>query len=133
MNNMVDFNDFRPAGNRPIYQQIVYYVKRSCVKGISNNGDEMPSRRTLSALLGINPMTVQKAYRLLEEEGLIESRAGSGSFITLNEDKIQQLKADLLRENIREITLSLQQMGIERDEALELIRENWGNVDHEEQ
>ena len=129
---MVDFNEFRPSGNRPIYQQIVDYIKRSCVKGISVNGDEMPSRRVLSALLGINPMTVQKAYRLLEEEGLIESRTGSGSFITLNEDKIRELKDDLLRENIREITSSLKQMGIGREEAVELISYYWEAEENEE-
>ncbi len=132
MGLMVDFNDFRPSGNRPIYLQIVDHVKRSCVKGISNNGDEMPSRRGLSALLGINPMTVQKAYRILEDEGLIESRAGSGSFITLNDERIREMKADLLKENIREITVSLKQMGISRDEAAELIKNYWEGTEENE-
>ena len=129
---MVDFNDFRPSGNRPIYLQIVDYVKRSCVKGISNNGDEMPSRRVLSALLGINPMTVQKAYRILEDEGLIASKAGSGSFIILNDDKIRELKSDLLKENIREMIFSLKQMGISRDEAVELINNYWEGTEEDE-
>ncbi len=132
MGLMVDFNDFRPSGNRPIYLQIVDHVKRSCIKGISNNGDEMPSRRVLSALLGINPMTVQKAYRILEDEGLIESRAGSGSFITLNDERIREMKADLLKENIREITVSLKQMGISRDEAAELIKNYWEGTEENE-
>ena len=55
------------------------YVKRGVVSGAIVDGDELPSRRVVSALLGVNPNTVQKAYRALEDEGLIESHTGAKS------------------------------------------------------
>ena len=73
---MVSFEGFTLSGNAPIYQQILLFLKRGAVSGTIRDGDELPSRRVLSALLGVNPNTVQKAYRLLEEEGLMTSHTG---------------------------------------------------------
>ena len=64
---MVSFEGFRAVDGVPIYLQIQTYVRRGCVAGTIRDGDELPSRRVLSALLGVNPNTVQKAFRLLEE------------------------------------------------------------------
>lgn len=89
------------------------------------DGDELPSRRVLSALLGINPNTVQKAFRLLEEEGLIESRMGSGSVMKLDPEMVSRLKTELLSEDIRRITGALKRTGVSCEEALELIARYW--------
>lgn len=109
----------------PIYLQILLYIKRGAVAGIIRDGDELPSRRMLSALLGINPNTVQKAFSQLEEEGLIASRSGAKSVMTLTDETLVQLKADLLKDDIRSITGALQQMGITKEEALSLISRFW--------
>ena len=122
---MINFDSFKPTDGTPIYQQILLYIKRGAVAGTIVDGDELPSRRVLSALLGINPNTVQKAFHLLEEEHLIESQLGSKSFMTLNADTIEQLKWDLLSEEIHGITHSLKQMGISKEEAFRLIEEQW--------
>ena len=68
---MLSFSRFVPEEGLPIYLQIIRHVKRGIAAGTVQGGDELPSRRMLSAQLGVNPNTVQKAYRLLEEEGLI--------------------------------------------------------------
>ena len=81
---MISFADFHPREGPPIYQQIILHIKRGAAAGTVVHGDELPSRRTLSALLGVNPNTVQKAYRLLEEEGLIQSHAGAKSCMVLS-------------------------------------------------
>ena len=65
---MISFECFPLEEGIPIYLQIIRHVKRGIVAGIVRDGDELPSRRVLSARLGVNPNTVQKAYRLLEEE-----------------------------------------------------------------
>ena len=122
---MIGFEDFRPTEGVPIYQQILFYLKRGAVAGTIRDGDELPSRRVLSALLGINTNTVQKAFRMLEDEGLIESRTGAKSFMTLNEEKLRSMRAELLHEDIRGITEALKQMGITREEALLLIGKYW--------
>lgn len=122
---MISFDAFKPTEGTPIYQQILLYIKRGAVAGAIRDGDELPSRRVLSALLGINPNTVQKAFRMLEDEELIESQTGAKSVMKLNEEKIARLREDLLREDIRSITVSLRQMGISREEALRLIATFW--------
>ena len=72
---MIDFGAFRAEDGTPIYLQIIKYLKQGVVSGAVADGDELPSRRVLSALLGLNPNTVQKACRMLEEEGLLGRRA----------------------------------------------------------
>ena len=126
---MIGFEDFHPVDGTPIYLQILSYIKRGAVAGTITDGDELPSRRVLSALLGINPNTVQKAFRMLEEEGLIESRTGAKSFMTLNEEKLRTMRAELLHEDIRGITEALRRMGISKEEALDLIGTYWEETD----
>lgn len=122
---MVSFEGFRPADGVPIYLQILTYIKRGAIAGTIHDGDELPSRRVLSALLGVNPNTVQKAFRMLEDEGLIESRTGAKSCMTLSEDTLRVLRAELLSEEFRSIARTLRQMGITKDEALRLIAQHW--------
>ena len=122
---MISFDTFKPGDGTPIYLQILLFIKRGAVAGTILDGDELPSRRVLSALLGINPNTVQKAFRMLEDEDLIESQAGAKSTMKLNDEKIVKLREDLLREEIRSITESLRQMGITREEAVRLIEQFW--------
>lgn len=97
---------------RPVYLQIIRYIKRGAVAGTIRDGDELPSRRVLSALLGINPNTVQKAFHLLEEEQLIESRTGAKSCMTLPEKTLAALRQELLSEELRNAARTLRQMGI---------------------
>ena len=122
---MISFEGFKTEEGTPVYQQILLYIKRGAVAGVIKDGDDLPSRRVLSALLGINPNTVQKAFRLLEEEGLIESRLGAGSVMVLSDERIAQLRAELLTDDIRGITRALKLTGVSRAEALELIDRYW--------
>ena len=67
---MLSFSHLSLADGVPIYQQILRYVKLGIAGGTIAHGEELPSRRVVSALLGVNPNTVQKAYRLLEGRAL---------------------------------------------------------------
>ncbi|MCI6731362.1 MAG: GntR family transcriptional regulator [Lachnospiraceae bacterium] len=125
---MILFDTFTPVDGSPIYLQIVTFIKRGAIAGSIRDGDELPSRRVLSALLGINPNTVQKAFRLLEEEQLIESRTGARSCMTLDEEKLRRLKKDMLAQDIRGVIEALKQMGISKQDALQLIDENWEDL-----
>lgn len=64
---MISFETLRLEEDRPIYLQIIRHIQRGIVSGAIQDGDELPSRRVLSARLGVNPNTIQKAYRMLEE------------------------------------------------------------------
>jgi len=122
---VISFELFRMEDGSPIYLQILLYIKRGMVAGIIHDGDELPSRRMLSALLSINPNTVQKAYRMLEEEGLIQSHSGAKSYVVVNEEKIQQIRSELLEHDARMSVRVLKQMGMTREEALALITKYW--------
>ena len=122
---MIHFEDFKADENSPIYQQILLFVKKGAVAGTIKDGDELPSRRQLSAVLGINPNTVQKAFSQLEEEGLIISHSGAKSVMSLDTDKIGLLRRELLTESIEALNLSMKQMGISKEEALSLIEKFW--------
>lgn len=122
---MISFESFLLEGGVPIYLQILLYIKRGIVAGTICHGEELPSRRVLSALLGVNPNTVQKAYRMLEEEGLITSHAGAKSYVVLDDQTVTRIRRELLAEDARSIVSAMRQMAISKEEALALIEEYW--------
>ena len=122
---MITFDNFTPAEGSPIYMQIIMHIKRGIAAGVIQNEDELPSRRVLSALLGVNPNTVQKAYRILEEEALITSHAGAKSYMHLDESKMKEVKASLLESDMLHIIHSMQQMGITKEEAIRFMDQYW--------
>jgi GntR family transcriptional regulator len=65
----------------PPYLQIVQQVKQALRMGVLEVGDQLPTVREVVAAVAVNPNTVLKAYRDLEREGLIEARAGQGTFV----------------------------------------------------
>ena len=122
---MISFDQFSMEDGVPIYLQILLYVKRGIVAGKIIDGDPLPSRRSLSALLGVNPNTVQKAYHLLEEEDLILSQSGAKSVVSLDERKLSRVRKDLLESDIRSVIAALKQAGLTKNEALSLMEAHW--------
>ena len=122
---MISFEDFLMEDDSPIYLQVIRYIKRGIVAGTINDGDEVPSRRELSALLGVNPNTIQKAYHLLEEEEIILSRAGAKSVVTIDAEKIARIRRELLRKETESWVVAMKQMKVSKDEAEELVKEIW--------
>ena len=122
---MVTFEKFIPEDGIPIYIQILRYIKRGIVSGSIVNGDELPSRRVLSALLGVNPNTVQKAYRALEDEGVIDSRLGSKSSVSLSAEKLEAIRSELIETDAIGVIKAMKQMGISKSDAVSLIEKYW--------
>lgn len=122
---MICFDGFVQEPGVPIYLQILRHIKRGIVAGTVRDGDELPSRREVSALLGVNPNTVQKAYRVLEEEGLIASHTGARSCMVLTDETVRRVRAGLLESDARALVQALRQMGVEKAEALALIDALW--------
>ncbi len=70
--------DIQPRSPTPIYRQVIDQVRRLVAGGQLRAGDELPSVRGVAERHAINPMTVSKAYSLLEAEGLLTRRRGVG-------------------------------------------------------
>lgn len=128
---MILFEEFKKNDRIPIYLQILLYVKRGILSGEIQRGDVLPSRRMLSALLGVNPNTVQKAYRMLEEEGLILSHSGAKSMIEFDEKSIQKIRRELLEEDMQRIISDWKQMGLRKEEVIEMMGVLWEKEDWE--
>ncbi|MCC8123340.1 MAG: GntR family transcriptional regulator [Oscillospiraceae bacterium] len=126
---MISFELFSIKNESPIYIQILRFIKRGIVSGSILDGDVLPSRRVLSSLLGINPNTVQKAYRMLEEEGLITSCSGAKSSIVLDDATVVRVRAELMESDILSVIRALKQAGLSKKEALRLIEQNWEERD----
>ena len=71
--------DYRDS--RPIYIQIIDSFRRQIRAGVLRDGDKLPSVRELAAELAINPNTIQRAYRELEQQGVIATAPGKGCFV----------------------------------------------------
>lgn len=118
---MIDFEGFVQTEGQPIYLQIMRYIKQGLASGIIADGEELPSRRALSAYLTVNPNTVQKAYRLLEEEGLVQSHAGAKSFICATEQQRAALRRELTESELRGMVRNMKGMGLTAKEAAALV------------
>lgn len=118
---MIDFEGFVQTEEQPIYLQIMRYIKQGLASGIIADGEELPSRRALSAYLTVNPNTVQKAYRLLEEEGLVQSHAGAKSFVCATERQRAALRRELTENELRGMVRNMKGMGLTAKEAAALV------------
>lgn len=106
---------------QPIYEQIVYSVKKLVMRGIMQPDEPLPSVRTLAGELAINPNTIQKAYSELERQGIAYSLPGKGSFIVSETRKIEE---DFQNEILREIASNIKRAfdaGINEAQIAELI------------
>lgn len=122
---MVSFEQLVLNDRSPIYLQIVRFVQRGIISGAIQNQEELPSRRMLSSLLSVNPNTVQRAYKIMEDEGLIESRTGAKSCISITEDRLVRIRKQLVTEEIRSAITIFKQMGLSRQETLDQINALW--------
>lgn len=108
----------------PIYLQIVEAMKQAGLYGRYAAGDRLPSVRDLAMELRINPNTVAKAYRTLQEEGVIESRPGGGNFMaTRTETALTARKEEVIRGELEKIADQARTLGVDRPRLEELFRQ----------
>ena len=101
----------------PIYEQIVAQIKAEVIEGRMTAGDALPSVRALSRELKISALTVKKAYDNLEEEGLVVTVHGKGSFIAAANQEL------LMEERRKELEKELEAVGI----SVEVKKLAWGD------
>lgn len=112
-----------PNSGVPAYRQLVDQIRFQVLSGVLQPGDELPSTRTLSQQLGLNPMTVSKSYGILEQEGVLDHRPGlplvvsSRSGDAVDRERLEQLEA-LLEPAI----VAARQLGVAGSKALGLFR-----------
>lgn len=116
---MININ-FRDS--RPIYEQVKTTLRKLIVSGAMSPDEKLPSVRELASQLVINPNTIQRAYRELEQEGYIISIPGKGSYANLSAQVDEGRKKALLTAT-DEIVAELLYLGVTPDELDRRIRE----------
>ncbi len=116
---MININ-FRDS--RPIYEQVKTTLRKLIVSGAMSPDEKLPSVRELASQLVINPNTIQRAYRELEQEGYIISIPGKGSYANLSAQVDEGRKKELLTA-MDEIVAELLYLGVTPDELDRRIRE----------
>jgi GntR family transcriptional regulator len=113
--------DIAPAASTPIYRQIVEQVRRLIAAGQLRPGDDLPSVRAVALQHAINPMTVSKAYSLLEAEGVVERLRGVGMVVAAGTASRKD-KLALLRPALQSAAQIARQLGIDEGEAVAAFR-----------
>jgi GntR family transcriptional regulator len=108
----------------PTYRQIVEQVRLQIASGQLGAGVELPSTRQLAQQLGINPMTVSKAYGLLEQEGALEHRPGLPLTVRARSGAAQEAAREAeLRSALEPAALAAKQLGVSTTKAVQLFRQ----------
>lgn len=113
----------------PVYIQVMEYFKVQIASGELEKGAEIPSRRELANTLKINPNTVQRAYKEMEEAGLIYTDGNMPSKVTDDQVVINDVKAALLKSAVGDFVTSIKALHVQLDEILPLIEEKYMNLD----
>lgn len=108
----------------PIYLQVKMMIKRDIVTGELQLGAKMPSVRDMALQFTINPNTVSRVYRELEQEGICYTKRGMGTFVTEEKEKVEKLREEMARELMSQFLNGMSQLGISREEAILMIKEN---------
>jgi GntR family transcriptional regulator len=111
-----------PHSGIPVYRQLMDQIRFHVATGLLSPGDELPSTRALSSQLGLNPMTVSKAYSFLEKEGVVERRPGLPLVVRAPEPREAQIrKLDQLRQSLVPTVTMVRQLGIAKAAALDVF------------
>ncbi|MHC4434879.1 MAG: GntR family transcriptional regulator [Planctomycetota bacterium] len=106
----------------PIYRQVIDQVRQQIMAGQLSEGKQLDSVRELAGRLRVNPMTISKAYALLEVEGLAERRRGVGLFVArVRKSQKEQTKTRLLEEILKKAAVTAVQFDIPQEEAARML------------
>lgn len=111
--------ELNPNSETPLYLQIVEQTKLAIAKGYFSNGDKFPSVRELSRNLLINQATVSKAFKELDRQGIIETKAGIGTFICFDDEKIND-RVDEINKKLQDDLIEARYLGISLDEVIKM-------------
>ncbi len=113
-----------PRSEIPIYLQIVEQVSDQISLGTLNPGDQLPTVRLVAQDLRINFNTVSRAYRILDEAGIISTQQGRGTYILekVSADSAELIRAELIDDIVETYISKTAKLGLSTNEAIDLIK-----------
>ncbi len=104
----------------PLHEQITQGVRTLVIRGVLKKDDKLPSVRDLSVELTVNPNTVQRAYKTLEQEGIIYSIRGRGNFVSEIRECDQKTR-ETLYETLKKTVRELAFFGVDKASVTQII------------
>lgn len=120
-----------PNSGVPIYRQLLEQVRRLVVGGQLQVGAELPSIRDLAIQHAVNPMTVSKAYSLLESEGILERHRGKPMTVA-GRSRAQLLPIKRMQQldpHFDQLILAAQQLQLSQFEVIRGLKSKWETMD----
>lgn len=113
-----------PQSGIPIYRQVMEQARRMISSGQLKPGEALPSVRELATTHAVNPMTISKAYSLLEAEGLLERQRGKSMLVANLNGLAENKKARLqrLQPAIQQLLMAAEQLELELDDVVSALR-----------
>ena len=109
----------------PIYEQVVYAVKKAIVSGQLKPGDRFPSVREIAKELRINPNTAQKVVAHLAREGMLEMKPGIGSVVSELSTATKAQRDRILNDEVEQLVVESKRLSITKKEVVDAINRNW--------
>ncbi len=117
----------------PIYQQIVDQIQYRIISGPLRAGDELPTIRGLAEDLRVNPNTVARAYRELENDGLVEKRRTTGTFVAeLPETRSIAQRRRLLAPHLDKLIIQSRQLGFSIEDVMDQLHKRDVQISREQ-
>ena len=114
----------------PIYEQVIFAVKKAVVAGQLKPGEKFPSVRELSSELGINPNTAQKIVAHLVRERILQMEPGIGSSVAAPRAGSEEQRAELLEGEVERLVVEARRLSISKEELLEAVEKTWSLKQH---
>lgn len=111
----------------PLYEQLQEQIIRLSMLGILDENQQLPSVRALAREVGVNPNTVAKAYQQLEQQGIIYTVSGRGSFVSPDVLSLQSLRQAALQEVLDAVDKALSR-GVSPQQLLDAIRQQLNSL-----
>ena len=110
-----------------IYEQIMFQIKLAIAKKELQIGDALPSVRAMAKMLSVSTLSVQRAYKELQAESIIESADGKGNFISssVNEILIREILLKGVEEEMKKFIDIAKQNGMEMEDVQDLVQVLW--------
>jgi len=113
-------DDYQINPSRPIYEQFVEQIRARIVSGLIPAGSRLPSVRDLAADRRINPTTAARTYQELDRKRLIVTYRGQGTFVTSEEETINEARKEMAVEAVRHFKEIAQSLGLTVNEMIQL-------------
>jgi GntR family transcriptional regulator len=109
----------------PVYEQVMYAVKKAVMSGQLEPGARFPSVRVLSQELKINPRTAHKIVAALTDEGVLAVQPGIGTVVMASTNGSSQDKTALLNDEVERLVVEADRLGLNEDQVIAALRKHW--------